>query len=94
MYYVYIIQSLADGTYYTGITGNLEKRLIHHNSEQFNKGITKRKSPWKYFFVLEVNNRSKALRIEKHIKRMKSRIYIQNLKKYPEIAKKLINKYS
>jgi putative endonuclease len=32
--------------------------------------------------------------IEQHIKKMKSKVYIQNLKRYPEILQKLINKYS
>lgn len=32
-------------------------------------------------------------KIENHIKKMKSKIYIENLKKYPEMASKLILKY-
>jgi putative endonuclease len=32
--------------------------------------------------------------IEEHIKKMKSKVYIQNLKKYPDMVKKLIAKYS
>jgi len=34
-----------------------------------------------------------ARKIEKQIKRMKSKKYIENLKKYPDIVKKLIEKY-
>jgi putative endonuclease len=33
-----------------------------------------------------------ALRIEKHIKRMKSKTFIQNLKKYPELLEKTVAK--
>ncbi len=35
-----------------------------------------------------------AGKIENHIKKMKSKKYIKDLKKYPEIAQKLIKKYS
>jgi len=35
-----------------------------------------------------------AGKIEIHIKKMKSKKYIQDLKKYPEIAQKLLKKYS
>jgi predicted GIY-YIG superfamily endonuclease len=30
-YYVYILQSVLDGTYYFGSTQNLEERLERHN---------------------------------------------------------------
>jgi len=56
--------------------------------------VTRKKIPWEYFIILEVESKAVALRIEKHIKNMKSRVYIQNLKKYPELAQNLIKKYS
>ena len=31
MYYVYILQSLKDGTFYKGVTNNLRKRFLEHN---------------------------------------------------------------
>ncbi|PXY38851.1 excinuclease ABC subunit C, partial [Flavobacterium cheongpyeongense] len=34
-----------------------------------------------------------ALAIEKHIKDMKSKIYIENLLRYPEVINKLLEKY-
>lgn len=37
---------------------------------------------------------TQAMQVEKHIKSMKSRIYIENLKRYPEMIIKLIEKYS
>jgi putative endonuclease len=33
------------------------------------------------------------IEIEKHIKRMKSRVYIENLKKYPDVINRLKEKY-
>jgi putative endonuclease len=35
-----------------------------------------------------------AHKIENHIKKMKSKKYIENLKKYPEISLRLLQKYS
>ncbi len=94
MYYVYAIQSKLDQSFYTGRTSSLEERLHCHNMPELNVGITKRKSPWDYFFILEVGNLKLAGRIENHLKKMKSKKYIKDLKKYPEIAQKLIKKYS
>lgn len=94
MYYVYIIESKVDGSFYTGRTSDLTLRLKYHNSPALNKGVTRRKIPWTYFYVLEVGHSGVAVKIEGHIKRMKSAKYIRNLVKYPEIGEKLIEKYS
>ena len=94
MCFVYIIASLKDGSFYIGRTADLKERLNWHNSEALNQGITKRKIPWNYLFTLEVENAKIAGKIENHIKRMKSREYIRNLVKYPEISERLIEKYS
>ena len=94
MHFVYIIQSLADHSFYIGRTSDLEKRLEYHNSIDKNVGRTRNKIPWEYYFTLRVDNASIAAKIEGHIKSMKSRVYIENLVKYPEIAQRLIKRYS
>jgi putative endonuclease len=52
-YFVYILQSLVDGTFYTGQTNNIRARLHRHNSG-FIKS-TKAKKPYtlRYFEVFE-----------------------------------------
>ena len=94
MYYVYIIQSKVDQSFYIGRTSDLSQRLMYHNSPDLNKGVTQRKIPWSYFYVLQVSSSTAAGRIERHIKKMKSTRYIRSLVKYPEIGEKLIKKYS
>ena len=94
MYFVYVIQSLKDGSFYIGKTSDLKSRLIFHKDIKLNEGVTKRKIPWQYFFTLPVDNALIAGKIEKHIKKMKSRRYIINLVKYPEMAEMLIKRYS
>ena len=40
-YYVYILTNCKNGTLYTGVTNNLERRIFEHKNE-FNKGFTKK----------------------------------------------------
>jgi putative endonuclease len=94
MYFVYVIQSEIDNSFYVGHTQDLAKRLEFHNDPTLNLGVTRYKMPWRYFFVLETNTKTTAIKIEKHIKQMKSRVYITNLEKYPEIGENLLKKYS
>jgi putative endonuclease len=83
-----------DGSFYIGNTSNLAERLIFHNSPTLNIGITRRKIPWHYYYILQVDNALVAGKIENHIKRMKSKNYIINLKNYSETGERLIKKYS
>ena len=94
MHFVYVIQSIKDNSFYIGRTSDLKKRLEYHNSIDKNLGKTRSKLPWQYFFTLKVENVSIASKIERHVKSMKSRVYIENLVKYPEIAQRLIKRYS
>ncbi|HLC83845.1 MAG TPA: GIY-YIG nuclease family protein, partial [Bacteroidia bacterium] len=45
MYYVYILQSELNDSFYKGCTNDLERRLIEHNSGK--EKSTKRYLPWK-----------------------------------------------
>ena len=44
-------------------------------------------------FTIECDNKSQMLTIERHIKNMKSKTYVQNLIKYPEMVSKLKTQY-
>jgi putative endonuclease len=46
-----------------------------------------------YLPKIEYKSKKQALQIEKQIKNMKSKVYIQNLKRYPEMTIKLLGKY-
>ena len=94
MHYVYIIYSTKLGKYYVGETAlSPDARLDQHNTGMFHK-FTKPGIPWALYHTIECVDRSQALRIERHIKEMKSTKYIVNLKHFPEIAEKLKTKYS
>jgi putative endonuclease len=94
MNFVYILKSLKTNTFYIGETYDIDQRLLYHNDPILNQNSTKKGIPWEQFLILKVENRAIARRIEEHIKRMKSRKYIENLKQYPEMQTKLISSIS
>jgi putative endonuclease len=72
---------------------NVEIRLDEHLQHSMDDAFTKRSGEWVVFYQLECNCRRQALLIEHHIKMMKSRMYLENLKKYQEISNRLLEKY-
>ncbi len=70
-YFVYILISEKDQSFYIGQTQNINKRLESHN-KGYNKS-TKTKIPWKIIHTWEVSSRSHAMRIEKKLKALKKR---------------------
>jgi len=76
-WHTYIIQSLVDHSYYIGHTHDLELRLTHHNDGWTQS--TKSKRPWKLVYSEMFPSKSEAMRRERQIKSMKSRLYIQRL---------------
>ncbi|MBK7630463.1 MAG: GIY-YIG nuclease family protein [Ignavibacteriales bacterium] len=65
-YFVYIVRC-SDGSYYTGVTSNLEKRIAEHNSGLI-KGYTSKRLPLELVYSNRFNNVSDAIRSEKQIK--------------------------
>ncbi|MBY5950220.1 GIY-YIG nuclease family protein [Algoriphagus marincola] len=92
-FFVYIIYSPSKDRFYVGLTENYKRRISEHNSGFFKNSSTKVARDWITFILLPCKSRSQALKIESHIKKAKSRRFIENLRKYPEIAEKLLSKY-
>jgi putative endonuclease len=59
-----------------------------------NKSYTHCATDWKLFLLIPCTMIGQAVYIESKIKRMKSRKYIENLKKYPEIVEKILKEYN
>ena len=76
-YYVYILQSLKDGSYYIGSTRDLSQRLERHN--QGRSQYTKPKRPWKLVYSEEHLDRSGAVKRENGIKAKKRSTFIESL---------------
>ena len=89
---VYILHSENLSRFYIGYTSNLEVRLTFHQNPDPQK-FTYNANDWLLFLKIDCESQKRALAIEKHIKQMKSSVYIRNLKKYPEMIEKLLEKY-
>jgi len=76
-YFVYILQSQKDGTYYIESTQNLHERLERHNQGRTN--YTKNKRPWDLVYQEAYSDRSSAMKRENAIKKRKSKNYIESL---------------
>ena len=76
-YYLYIIQSNRDDSFYIGTTQDLDARILRHN--QGRTKYTKHKRPWKLVYTEEHPDRSSAMKREYAIKRRKSTDYISEL---------------
>ena len=80
MYCCYIIYSAKKDKYYIGETRNLSERLILHNTGGLGPSFTSQSQDWILYLQIECETRQMSRQIERHIKRMKSRRYIENLK--------------
>jgi len=74
---LYIIYSKSWDKYYTGITQDLEDRLVRH--DQGRNKSTRGGSPWVLTYTETFACRSEAQRREYYIKGQKSRNYIERL---------------
>ena len=79
MYFVYLIQSDIDNSFYVGYSQDPNKRLLAHNNGE--STYTRRKMPWKLVYIEEYNSKSEALKREKFLKAQRN----------TEFYKKLIN---
>ncbi len=94
MHYVYILHSEKLDKFYIGETHDVQTRLDRHNTDYYESKWSKKGKPWTLFSSFLFKDRGHAQKVEQHIKRMKSKQYIKNLVKYPEIWEKLYAKYA
>lgn len=66
MYYVYVLQSLADQSYYTGLTIDLKVRLEKHNNGEVK--YSSQKKPWKLVWYSAFVDKHKAAAFEQYLK--------------------------
>jgi putative endonuclease len=90
---VYILYSKKIDAYYIGSCNDLDERLLEHTQKKYKSSFTGRADDWVLFLKIEDLNFQQARNIEAHIKRMKSRKYLQNLILHSEIIDKLIQNY-
>jgi putative endonuclease len=94
MAFVYILYSRKRDIFYIGATATSPKERLEKHIEKYYPGnFTTTVNDWELFYGLECENMRQALLIEKHIKKMKSRKYLNNINKFPEISLKLKQLY-
>ena len=69
IWHVYMVRC-SDGTLYTGITNNLEKRVEAHNSEKDGARYTRSRRPVKLVYAELVCSRSSAAKLEYQLKKL------------------------
>jgi putative endonuclease len=65
---VYIVQC-TDGSYYCGLTNNLERRLWEHNTGQNPHAYTYKRRPVALVFIEHFQSEKQAIAFEKQIKK-------------------------
>ena len=92
MAHTYILYSKKIDKYYIGsCLGSISARIKKHNESFYGrKSFTSRSNDWKLFLSIETEDKMHAMRLERKIKSMKSRVYIQNLLKYKELREKIL----
>ena len=65
--YVYILEC-SDGTYYTGMTSDLEDRIRKHHAGAFSTCYTFKRRPLTHRFTREFDNIINAIAFEKQVK--------------------------
>ncbi len=93
MAFVYILYSKSLNKFYIGSCLELDERLNEHLNKQFVDSFTAKTDDWDLFYSIGELEYKQARNIELHIKKMKSSVYIENLKKFDDISKKLRNLY-
>ncbi len=93
-FFCYILYSKSINRFYVGYTTDLEERLKLHNTGYFKgRTYTRKSSDWELFLKIPCETIGQAVLLESRIKRMKSRKYIENLKKYPEMIEKILKEF-
>lgn len=77
MYYLYILQSTVDDSFYIGSTSNIDKRLDKHNKGY--SRYTKSKRPWKVMYSETYETLSETRKREYYLKSLKSKSAIEKL---------------
>jgi putative endonuclease len=68
LYFVYMLRC-SDGSYYIGLTNDVERRVAEHQSGMIPKCYTHSRRPLKLVYRAEFREVTDAIAWEKHIKR-------------------------
>ena len=84
-WFVYILQC-KDKTLYTGVTTDLDRRIVEHNSEKSVTRYTRSRQPVKLLYQECVADRSSACKREAEIKQLNRQQKLQLILANPHLA--------
>ena len=76
-HFIYLLYSETRDRYYIGSSADVNERLIRHNAGAVLS--TKSGRPWKVVYSETFSSKTEALKREFYLKRMKSRVYLEDL---------------
>ncbi len=89
----YVLYSSSKDKFYIGSCQDFAIRFENHLSKKYRDSYASRTEDWEVYFVIDELTISQAKLIEKHLKAMKSKKYLQDLKVHPEISESLRKRY-
>ena len=93
MHSLYIIYSKKLNRYYTGETNDISERLRKHNDHSYKYAFTTAAADWELKLIKEIETKEQAVYLEKFIKRMKSKVFIQKVIAQPNILDELLKNF-
>ncbi len=81
MWYMYVVKC-RDGTLYTGVTTDLDRRVNEHNSSPKGAKYTATRRPVKLVYAIEKEDRSSACKAESKFKKLSRKEKLKKLPKY------------
>jgi putative endonuclease len=90
--FLYILHSKTNTKYYVGETHDVKERIRKHNQHEYANAFSKIANDWALALAFECNNRNEALFLERFIKKMKSKIFIEKIIRNPEILSDILSK--
>ncbi len=91
-HWVYILYSDSANKYYIGESSDPNNRLQQHLAHHFKTNFTKIADDWNLVLEKELPLKEDAVYLEKFIKRMKSKRFIEKIIDNPEILDDILSK--
>ena len=92
MHFLYILHSKKLNRYYVGETADVEFRMNLHLNKAFSKSFTSKANDWVVVLTFQTNTKVEATFLEKFIKKMKSKVFIEKIVANPSILDELLKK--
>ena len=93
VYFIYILYSEKLNRFYVGTTDDIARRIEEHNNAFYSSSFTVNGIPWILKLSFECQSSEKAYKIERFIKKMKSKVFIEKIIANDTILKDIQDKF-